>query len=206
MALTDWDVRSLRPWTEGRLLATSEDRETHLPVDFDPAVFEELAAHAQACFPEECCGLVFGFGDTQLRYARAVRCSNRMTGLHRRDPVRYPQDGRYAFDMNPLDYLEASCQAHTYGQSVTAIYHSHVGSGVHLSARDREFASRKLTPFPQADQLVISISKRGDVLDMGLFQRVWGTDAFIVRRVERGCPRRGQEIGFFGVGAKDRFF
>jgi len=121
-----------------------------------------------------------------------------MTRLHRSDAMRYPQDGRHAFEMNPLDYLEASCEARMRGQRVTAIYHSHVGCGVHLSARDHKFASRKRSPFPEADQLVISVPKVGDVLEMGLFQRVSGTDTFVFRRVtreipdSRGCvPRRG---------------
>jgi proteasome lid subunit RPN8/RPN11 len=189
MVFTPEDAFASPPLEVAKGLAIREDREALAPVDLAPALGGELGAHARVCFPEECCGLLFG--DAQFRYLRAVRCPNHMTRLHRSDAKRYPQDGRYAFEMSPLDYLEASCEAQAQG--VTAIYHSHVGSGLYLSVRDRQFASRKRSPFPEADQLVISVSQAGAVLEMGLFQRVSGTDEFVFRRVAPGLPSPREE-------------
>lgn len=138
------------------------------PVPIPPDVMHELFRHAVESLPEECCGLVVG--DTARRYRRAVRCRNDMTARHRRDPARYPRDGRAAFYMNEHDYQKASEEARAAGQSVTAVYHSHVGAGAYLSPMDLEHAEHALFPFPEADQIVLPVYD-AKVRDVGVFRR-----------------------------------
>jgi len=146
-------------------------------VDVDPAnpavpvsrrVLNELFAHALEVLPEECCGLVFG--DDDRRFRRVVRCRNDMTKRHGEDPMGFPRDGREAYYMNAGDCLAALEQAEKTGERVTAIYHSHVGSGAYLSEKDLEFSEDDRFPFADADQIVVSVFD-GKVGSLGLFQR-----------------------------------
>lgn len=134
--------------------------------------------------PEECCGLILG--DVWERYGRSVRCRNEMTELHRKDPGTYPRDGRAAFHMNPLDYMNVEEEVRTSGEWITAIYHSHVDFGLYLSDMDLNFATSEGCPFPEADQLVLSL-RGGELEGMGMFQRDTGEFPFVGRQVGRGA-------------------
>jgi proteasome lid subunit RPN8/RPN11 len=147
------------------------------------SLWDELTEHALSERPEECCGLIMG--DVFERYRRSVRCRNEMTELNRQDPGRYPRDGRAAFHMNPIDYLKAEEEVRASGEWVTAIYHSHVDFGLYLSDMDLDFATSEDCPFPEADQLVLSI-RDGQVEGMGMFQRDTGESPFVGRQVGRG--------------------
>ncbi len=156
-----------------------------LPTD----VWHELCQHAIECLPEECCGLVVG--DDRQRYQRSVKCKNDMTRLHAQDPQTYPRDGRNAFYMNEVEYLRVRDEAEAAGQRVTAIYHSHVGYGAYLSEMDLDYAEHVLFPFPDADQIVLSVFDR-KVGPSGLFRRSAGENGspgdFVGHRIEREHP------------------
>ena len=126
------------------------------PVEIPAAIVSELLQHAREELPEECCGLVVG-GAAQ-RYRRLVRCRNDMTRRHREDPCAFPLDGRAAFWMNEADYVQVSKEAQADGETVTAVYHSHVGTGAYLSTMDLEYARHALFPFPDADQIVVGVA------------------------------------------------
>ncbi len=146
-------------------------------------LWEEIRAHALATVPEECCGLIVG--NVWSRYQRSVRCRNEMSALHESDPEAHPRDGREAFHMNPLDYLEVEEEAKARDEWITAVYHSHVGFGLYLSELDQHYALSSLSPFPEADQLVLSVAEGGEV-EMAMFQRKSGEEAFQGRAVARG--------------------
>ena len=57
--------------------------------------------------------------------------------------------------MNPLDYLRVEEQAKTCGEWITAVYHSHVGFDVYLSALDLEYATTRARwePIYEATQI-----------------------------------------------------
>lgn len=131
-------------------------------------ILHELCQHALETLPEECCGLLVG--NSLERYRRIVRCRNEMTARHQQDPVVYPRDGRAAFYMNEHDYVKAWREAEEAGESVTAIYHSHVGAGAYLSELDLAYAENPLFPFPMADQIVLPVYDRA-VLDAAVFRR-----------------------------------
>lgn len=144
-------------------------------------LLNELCAHARETQPEECCGLITG--DDDHRFRSVYRCRNEMTLYNTKDPERYPRDGTKAFYMNETDYLKASQDAEGRGESVTAIYHSHVGAGAYFSEMDQEFAEHELFPFPDVAHIVIAIFG-GQVKQVGVFERSGGNGPFIGRRLE----------------------
>jgi len=158
---------------------------TSPPVAMPAAVLHELYRHALETQPEECCGLILG--SVAVRYLDLVRCHNEMTQRHQRDPVGYPRDGREAFYMVESDYLRAMEKAAAEGLAITAVYHSHVGSGAYLSTMDLEYAESRLFPFPDADHIVVSLVE-GKVAAIGLFRRSGPRGPFSGRRVEPLSP------------------
>jgi len=156
------------------------DRE--LPPRRMPArILDEIFRHALDTGPEECCGLVSG--DEEQRYRRIYRCRNEATARHLAEPDVYPRDGRRMFVMNELDYQRASEEAVARGERITAVYHSHVGSDLVLSALDQEYACHPAFPFPDADQIVIAV-RDGRVAGAALFERDPGAGFAPGRRLE----------------------
>lgn len=155
------------------------------PLALPGRILNELCAHALETLPEECCGLILG--REPARYGRLVRCRNEMTRRHMADPVTQPCDGRAAFWMNEADYLHAQALAETAGEEVTAVYHSHVDVGPHLSELDLEYAEHALFPFPAADQIVIAVHERR-VVGLGLYQREGASKPFTGRGIVSAAP------------------
>jgi len=141
------------------------------PVWIPRQVLTELYEHARESEPEECCGLVLSEG--KLRYGRAVRCQNEMTRRHGEDPERFPRDSRAAYYMSVRDVLEVSREADRRSERVTAVYHSHVGAAAYLSEIDLSYARDTLFPFPDADQIVLSVIEHR-VREIKLFVRRGG--------------------------------
>ena len=160
--------------------------ETLEPAVVSGRLLNELYTHALETRPEECCGLILG--DRNDRYRRLVRCRNEMTQRHQKDPVAFPRDGRDAFYMNEHDYMRAVEKAEADGLEVTAVYHSHVGSAVYLSEMDLQYAESELFPFPDAEQIVVSVFEDPE---RGVAQ-VRGVGVF--RRSERGAPFTGHSV------------
>lgn len=144
-------------------------------------LLNELCAHARETQPEECCGLITG--DEEHRYRSVYRCRNEMTLYNTKDPERYPRDGTKAFYMNETDYLKASEDAEGRGESVTAVYHSHVGAGAYFSEMDQEFAEHELFPFPNVAHIVIAVFE-GQVTQLGVFERKNHDEPFAGRTLE----------------------
>jgi proteasome lid subunit RPN8/RPN11 len=155
------------------------------PVVISGRILNELFTHALETLPEECCGLIVG--DERERFGRLVRCRNDMTQRHRSDPECYPRDGREAFCMNEGDYQLVLEQSEDAGEHVTAVYHSHVGTGAYLSEIDLEYAESTDFPFRQADQIVIAVFERR-VTGVGIFQRTAIGGPFLGRRLEPADP------------------
>ncbi len=159
--------------------------EAHPPVVVSGRILNELFTHALETLPEECCGLIVG--DEREPFRRLARCRNEMTPRHRSDPERHPRDGREAFCMNEGDYQHVLEQAEDAGERVTAVYHSHVGTGAYLSEIDLECAESTEFPFPQADQIVVAVFERR-VTGVGIFQRAAIGGPFLGRRLEPAGP------------------
>ncbi len=163
---SDSDPSRSEVWGESvsdRLQLDRERESRRLPSD----LLNELCRHALDVAPEECCGLLVSSGG--LEAARPVRITNIMTRMHVADPSSFPRDARHAYYMSEVEYLRALGEAETRDERVTAIYHSHFGQGCYLSRDDLAFASHPLFPFPDADQIVISLLD-GKVEEVGLFE------------------------------------
>jgi proteasome lid subunit RPN8/RPN11 len=135
------------------------DTDEPAPIGIPARILNELCEHAREAEPEECCGLVLSEG--ALRYGRAVRCRNEMS----------QPESRSAYSMSMRDVLGAIRETERSGERVTAVYHSHVGgAGAYLSPSDLEYARNALFPFPDADQIVLSVYE-GSVREIKLFAR-----------------------------------
>ena len=150
------------------------------PLAISGRVVNEFCAHARETQPEECCGLITGPPDQPVR--TVYRCRNEMTALHLKDAERYPRDGTKAFYMNPTDYLKAMTEAEQVGESVNAIYHSHVGAGAYFSQMDQEFAEHEAFPFPDVAHIVIAVFD-GQVNQLGAYERSEPGAPFVGRPV-----------------------
>lgn len=160
-------------------------------VDLDPELesrfipsdsLHEICRHALDVAPEECCGLVLGSDLTPV--GRVVRVTNIMTKMHVADPEAFPRDARHAYYMSEVEYLRAIEEAERRAEHVVAVYHSHFGQGCYLSQDDLAFASHPLFPFPDADQIVVSLLG-GKVQEVGVFEPARDrTLGFVGRRLE----------------------
>lgn len=131
-----------------------------------PAVWEEIQAHAQACLPEEACGLLGGVSDGGGALARmALPVEN---ALH--SPVR--------FRMDPRAQLAAFQAIEAAGLELLAIFHSHPRGPRAPSATDlAEFA------YPGVLSLILFPDPAG-----GLSGR-WSARAFHIRAAFRSGER-----------------
>ena len=142
------------------------------PAIVPSAVLHEICRHALDVIPEECCGLVLG--DPAARFRRIVRVTNVMTKMHLADAATFPRDAHHAYYMSEVEYQRALEEADVRHESVSAVYHSHVGQGCYLSADDLAFAVHPLFPFPHAAQIVVSLlGERVD--EVGIFEPVVGS-------------------------------
>ena len=65
--------------------------------------------------------------------------------------------------------MRAIEEAEARGESVAAVYHSHFGQGCYLSQDDLAFAAHPLFPFPEANQIVVSLLADG-IREVGIFE------------------------------------
>ncbi|MGE3538970.1 MAG: Mov34/MPN/PAD-1 family protein [Candidatus Tectimicrobiota bacterium] len=100
----------------------------------DASVLAEIYAHAQATYPEECCGFLIGSCDTSAA-DEVRRCVNEQNRYHALDPERFPRTARTAYYLGGKDlrFLAESLDA---ARPVKIIYHSHVDVGAYFSAED----------------------------------------------------------------------
>ncbi|WP_020529016.1 M67 family metallopeptidase [Flexithrix dorotheae] len=79
-----------------------------------PNALEEMQKHAEATYPNECCGFFYG-KDGEIRNIEVAKeVTNSKEG-----------DQRRRFEVSPLDYLKAERYADEIGQTLLGIYHSH---------------------------------------------------------------------------------
>lgn len=131
-------------------------------------ILNDLCRHALDADPNECCGLILS--DGARRFASVRACRNVMTKLHAEDPQKYPRDARSAYYIPEEDVLAICREAERSGGEVSAVYHSHVGARAYLSDLDLAYAQNPWFPFPEADQIVLSVLD-GSVCETGLFRR-----------------------------------
>lgn len=87
------------------------------------AVVEEMVAHAREDLPNEACGMVHRKGDDLV--------------VHR---VKNVAASPYRYEMDPLRMMRLERQRDDEGESLFAIYHSHVASQAYPSPTDVRMA------------------------------------------------------------------
>ncbi len=86
-----------------------------LPLDIDPKAMKAMTDHAEAAFPNECCGFFYGSEDGKVR---SVTTSTEVTNSKEGDQ-------RRRFAISDMDYLRAERHAAKEGLTLLGVYHSH---------------------------------------------------------------------------------
>ena len=87
-----------------------------------------MVAHAEATFPNECCGAMIGKIDGESKVVtRALPMENAYTGT---------QEDRY--ELRPEDLLKADRDARAAGMDLIGIFHSHPDCDAYFSKTDLE--------------------------------------------------------------------
>ena len=86
-----------------------------LPLYIDPSALRAMTDHAEAAFPNECCGFFCG---TEEGGVRAVTVSTEVTNSKEGDQ-------RRRFAISDKDYLQAERFAAREGLTLLGVYHSH---------------------------------------------------------------------------------
>jgi proteasome lid subunit RPN8/RPN11 len=88
--------------------------------------WREMVAHAQAQYPNECCGAMLGsIEDGRKTVRAALRLENAYEGAQR---------ARY--ELRPADLLHADKEARRLGLDLVGIYHSHPDCDAYFSETD----------------------------------------------------------------------
>jgi proteasome lid subunit RPN8/RPN11 len=97
-------------------------------IKISPAAWETMVAHAQATFPDECCGVMVGTIDGGTKsVTTAIAVENAYTGK---------QEDRY--EIRPQDLLAADRNARAEGLDLIGIFHSHPDCDAYFSKTDLE--------------------------------------------------------------------
>jgi len=113
-------------------------------------ILDEIHAHAQATYPEECCGLLIAKGgddavagpNSRKAITESIRMKNAYEG---------PKHDRYTID--PFELFKTDRAISQKGLTIAGIYHSHPDHPASLSRFDLEHS------FPWYSYVVISVPK-----------------------------------------------
>lgn len=95
-------------------------------IQIEPEAWQVMVAHAEATYPNECCGAMVGVIDgDDKRVQIAVPLENAFAG---------PQGERY--ELRPEDLLKADREARQRGKDLIGIFHSHPDCDAYFSETD----------------------------------------------------------------------
>lgn len=104
---------------------------------------EGILRHGEETYPHECCGILLGSIDGELRVvSEAVKMRNANTTT--------PQN---RFDFDPKEHLEVQKRARQEGQEIVGFYHSHPDHPARPSRFDLDHA-----PWPGYSYIIVSIA------------------------------------------------
>lgn len=84
-------------------------------LQFKRSDYDEIRRHGEQTYPHECCGILLGTSDGNIRTVQAtIRCSNTRTDS---------PHNRYHID--PRELVRAQREAHERGIDIVGFYHSH---------------------------------------------------------------------------------
>ena len=151
-------------------------------VVLSPELLEVVAAHAEASYPKEACGVILGRpGAPEL--VKVVPLENVQDHHHQADPAAFPRDGRDAFRVDERERMRVLDQAEGEGLVERVLFHSHCDVGAYFSPEDRAMAVQQgVELMPGVVHLVVSVRK-GRRSDAAAFSYDKRTGAFLEVRL-----------------------
>jgi proteasome lid subunit RPN8/RPN11 len=138
-------------------------------ITIPPPVVRQMQAHALACYPGECCGLLFAPKGSHTA-SRCVPLDNMADKLHALDPVEYPRTSRDWFAPNEAKLGRLVREAEAQGEQWLALFHSHIDCGAYFSDEDKRYAAPNgQAVYPHLFQTVIETRASG-VVEARTFQ------------------------------------
>ena len=121
-------------------------------------MMREIREHAEAAYPEECCGVVFARADAPDELTRVRQCHNAQNEFHDRDPEVFPRSAGSAYFIDPKDLFAIEVEKRDRNEVVRAIYHSHPDARAYFSEEDQRCAVIDGEPLhPGVDFLVVPV-------------------------------------------------
>lgn len=114
-----------------------------------PSALEQIYAHADRSYPEECCGFVFADGSVYLG-------SNIQNDLHSKNPDMYSRSAANGYTFSVADTLMMN-KAFRGDNPVVVIYHSHPDVGAYFSDEDQDKALFMGEPIYPVSYLVVDV-------------------------------------------------
>jgi len=128
-----------------------------------PSIMAAMQDHALACYPSECCGILFAKNGSE----EAVRCvplENMADRLHALNPDENPRSGRDWFSPNEAKLARHVREAEAQGERWLALFHSHIDCGAYFSDEDKRYAAPDgQAVYPDLYQTVIETHAHGVV-------------------------------------------
>jgi len=140
---------------------------TQQPATISDETARQIRAHAEDCYPSECCGLVF---ESDVTFDGGVRhCTNVQERLHQEDPEGFPRTARHAFRLADADQLLLA-RSFDSEHPVRVLYHSHIDCAARFSPADLAGTSIDGEPlYPDLLHLVVAV-REGVAGEMVLFR------------------------------------
>ncbi len=133
-------------------------------------MMRDIREHAEAAYPEECCGVVFAQADAPDELTGIRQCGNAQNEFHELDPKAFPRTARNAYFIDPKDLLAVGRECREREERVRVIYHSHPDAGAYFSEEDQRFAVVDGEPLhPEVVYLVVSVNN-GRAGESALFE------------------------------------
>lgn len=123
-------------------------------IELSPDSWAVMVEHAQACYPNECCGILIGSeaADGRRHATLAIACRNAYEG---------GQKDR--FEIDPRDQIAAEKKARELSLGVLGFFHSHPDEDAYFSQTDLK------NHWPFYSNVVISVRSR-EVRDAKCFR------------------------------------
>lgn len=137
-------------------------------------ILDEIRAHGEATYPEECCGFLLG---------HPTEDTNVVVALHRAENQREENRER-RFLITPADYLAASRRADDRGLEIVGFYHSHPDHPARPSQTDLEEAT-----FPGFTYVIVSV-REGRSQEMTAWSLASDRSSFIEEPIENTAAEK----------------
>lgn len=137
-------------------------------LQLSPKHLQTMSTHAETSYPEECCGIIFGYlaseGKTVVEIMPTENAWNAETAADfpRDDTLDYSKRQRYA--IAPQVMLQAQKEARDRKLNIIGIYHSHTDHPAIPSEYDRQLA------WQEYSYIIVSVrnGKAGDIKSWSL--------------------------------------